>query len=78
MAQLTRDEVIHIVGPMAEERIVEIIETGATAPELTEAFLRLNAEDDQHGALAHPVSGVIARLIEILEADEPYPEDERA
>ncbi len=75
---LTREEIIGIVGPLPDERIVEIIATGADAETLTEAYLRLTAEDDMGGALAQPVSGLVARLIDILEADEPAPEEERA
>ena len=78
MAHLTHDEVIRIIGDVPDERIVELIETGATASELTEAFMCLTAEDNQHGAPARPVGGIIARLIDILEADEPTPEEERA
>ena len=39
--------------------------------------MRLTAEDDQHSALVGPVGGIIARLIDIFEADEPYSEEER-
>jgi hypothetical protein len=75
---VTREDVIGIVGPLAKDRIAAIIATGATPEELTEAFLRLSAEDDMGGVLSHPVSGVIGELVEILESDEPYPEEERA
>jgi hypothetical protein len=77
MAHLTHDEVVRIVGDVPDERIVQLIETGANASELTEAVMHLTAEDDRLGALARPESGIIAQLIDILEADEPYPEKER-
>lgn len=78
MESLTRQQVIDIVGELSDVSIVEIISTGATAPELAEAFMRLTADDDKEGALAHPASGVVAQLIDILEADQPSAEEERA
>ena len=71
MANLTREQVIHIVGDIGDDRIMEIISTGATADELLEAFAWLT-EDDYLGAeLERPLAGVVARLVDILTADEP-------
>lgn len=68
MAKLTHGEVVQIVGLLDDERIAEIIATGADAKELAEAFAWYSGDDH---TLRHQLSGVVAKLVEILEADEP-------
>ncbi len=71
MASLTRDQVVQIVGNLEDERIVEIIATGANAEQLTEAFAWLSEDDYLGKTLGHPPAGVVAQLVDILQADEP-------
>jgi len=68
---LTRDRVVEIVGELEDDRILEIIETGATAEQLTEALAWLSEDEYLGQELQHPPSGVVARLVDILQADEP-------
>lgn len=71
MSRVTRDEVIEIVGRINDVRVAEIIATGATAAEVTEAFAWLSADEHLAGDLAKPLAGVVAQVYEILRADEP-------
>jgi hypothetical protein len=75
MRKLMHDEVIEIVGPLDDFRVAEIIGTGATAAELTEAFSWLSVDGDLAAELHRSLSGTVARLYDILTADEPEPED---
>jgi hypothetical protein len=78
MAKVTREEIIEIVGRIADDRIVEIIATGATAAEIAEAFAWLSEDEYLGGELEKPLSGRVERVYDILRADEPEWEDDRA
>lgn len=71
MSRVTRDEIIEIVGRINDFRIAEIIATGATAAEVTEAFTWLSGDEHLGGDLERPLSGTVAQIYEILRADEP-------
>ena len=75
MATLTRTEIHKIAGPLDEELIIQILDTGATAKELTEAFGWFSDSIGMKDAGHHRPAGQIIRLCEILEtaqlADEP-------
>jgi hypothetical protein len=74
---LTAEDIRVTVGRLSDESVAEILATGATVEELVEAFSWLN-EDDQLGReLLHRPSPTVQRLCEILQAEEPEPEDER-
>lgn len=72
---LTRDQVIDICGRLDDMRIASIIGTGATPAELMEATSWTGADDYMGEATQHPPSGRVARLLELLKADEPDWED---
>ena len=71
MANLIREQIVHIVGEIDDDQIVEIMSTGATADELIEANTWLADGDYLGSTLERPLTGVVARLVEILKADEP-------
>lgn len=78
MSRVTRDDIVGIVGRISDSRIAEIIATGATAAEVTEAFAWLSEDEHLGGDLEKPLSGTVARVYEILRADEPDWEDDVA
>jgi len=67
MATLTRTDIHKIVGPLDEELIIQILDTGATAEELTEAFGWFSDSFGMKNAGHHRPVGQIVRLCEILE-----------
>ncbi|WP_404326813.1 hypothetical protein [Aerophototrophica crusticola] len=67
---LTRDMVIEICGPMDDFRIASIIGTGVTPAQLTEAKGWMAADDVLGGTLGKRLDPSVARLIELLRADE--------
>jgi hypothetical protein len=72
---LNREQVIEICGRLDDMRIAGIIATGATAAELTEARAWLASDDYMAAALKRSQNGRIARLVELLRADEPEWDD---
>ncbi len=78
MTTVTRQEVIDIVGRISDPRIAEIIDTGASAAEVIEAFAWLSDDDHLGSDLEKSLSGVVERVYEILRADEPDWEEDRA
>ncbi len=76
MADLTREQVVKIVGRIDEGRVAEIIATGATPAELMEAFTWLSSDEYLGGELEHSLRGKVAQLYDILTADQAE-EDER-
>jgi hypothetical protein len=71
MTAMTREDVIHIVGPaVADSVILEILKTGATKEELEEAFAWVNADDAMTREGRHQPHGLVANLCEILDRPE--------
>jgi hypothetical protein len=76
MAIVTHDQVIEIVGRINDTRIAEIIATGATPAQVTEAFAWLSEDEYLGGELEKPLSGVVQQVYDILRADEPEWEED--
>ncbi len=68
--RVTRDQVIEICGRLDDMKIAAIIATGATSAELMEAVAWLGSDDYLAGDLGRSMSGRIARLVELVRADE--------
>ena len=76
MTAVTHDQVLEIVGRINDTRIAEIIATGATAAQVTEAFAWLSEDEYLGGELEKPLSGVVQQVYDILRADEPEWEED--
>jgi hypothetical protein len=73
---VTASEVVRLVGPLEDAVVARIIDTGATAAEVLEAFTWLTADDDLGTELERTRTGRVAQVYDILapefhEADEP-------
>lgn len=73
MANLTRAEVISILGPVDEVMITEVIGTQATLEELAQAWAWVNNDEALINDGQPLPSGRVAVLAEVL---EPDPDDE--
>jgi hypothetical protein len=69
--RLTRERVIEIVGHIEDEKIAQIIATNASDKELLEAHTGVVEQDDLEAETERRMSGIVARLYEILLAGEP-------
>jgi hypothetical protein len=72
---LTPQDVKDIVGDLDDAKIAVILATGANAEQLEEAMAWAAGESDVMGDLERPLSGVVARLYDILMTGEEFPED---
>ncbi len=68
---ITRMEIRQILGPIDEDRIVAVLDVGATATEVLEA--KLLAEADQPPPGHHPEgrTAIVHRIYDILRAGMP-------
>ena len=72
---LTADDVREIVGDLDDDRVALILATGATYEELEEASAWAAGESDVMGEMERPLAGAVARVYDILVADEEFAED---
>ncbi len=70
-------EVRHLVGPVADDTILAILESGASIEELEVVASYLQGEGNEVDRLGHPMTGKVAQLYDILTADELYANSER-
>jgi hypothetical protein len=71
------EEVRHLVGPVADHTIAEILGLLPTTEDLEVAIVYAQGEGDVAGTKGHPLSGKSARIYEILAEDDAYQSDER-
>ena len=69
-------DVAEIIGPAEERLLLDILATGATAAEVSEAYHWLTADDHLGGDLGKPMTARVAAVCELLKADLEAPEDE--
>jgi hypothetical protein len=72
---LTPQDVRDIAGDLDDAQIAAILATGANAEQLEEAMAWASGESDVMGELERPLSGVVARLYDILMTGEEFPEE---
>jgi len=70
VATMTREEVRAVLGPVDDSLIVEILGTGASLEELTEAYAWVTDDEAPMNAGRPLASGRVSLLIDILEAAE--------
>lgn len=72
-AKATSEDVVRIFGDIEDEKVVEVLATGATVVELEQAAVWLAQESDVMGAERRALSGNVAQVYAILatETDEP-------
>lgn len=74
-AKATASDVLEVLGPMSDDRVAAVLETGATVRQIEEAAAWATGESDVMGELRRPVAGPVAAVYEILTADELLAED---
>lgn len=74
-APVTAEQIVDIVGPLTDARIMAIIATGANVEEIEEAGAWADGESDVMGDLRLRATGPVAAVYDILRAEEKYAED---
>ena len=77
MARLTHDRVIEIAGTLTDSLIARILECEADEEALLAALTWLNADDYMGREKLEEPTGKVADLCDILESEEPAPEESR-
>jgi hypothetical protein len=67
MSELSRDEVVEIVGPVNDVIVAEIIATGIEKPELIKAHERVVRDRKAHNPGPPLEPGPFAQVVDILE-----------
>lgn len=67
---LTSHDVTAVLGPVDEALLAEIVATGATPTELSEAWAWVNSDEALIGEGRHLPAGTVAALVELLSADQ--------
>jgi hypothetical protein len=70
-------QVRHVVGSVTDDTILAILEIGASVEELEVVASYLRGEGNQVDRRGHAMTGKVARLYDILTADELYANGER-
>lgn len=73
----TSGEIVDILGPVEDTVLLEIVETGATAAEVLEAFTWANADDQIGTELERGPRAAVIRVYEILKREEPEESERR-
>ena len=71
----TTEDIVDIVGKVEDGTLAAILATGATREEVLEANAWLIADDQMHRELHHGPQGVVAQVVDILEAETAPPEE---
>ena len=72
---LTTSQIVEIVGPLYDAVLLEILQSGATASEVLEAFTWVNATDQIGTEIEHGPRGAVLRVCEILERQDLEPDE---
>lgn len=65
-------EIRELAGPVADDTVVAILETGASIADLEIALMYTRGEGDYVDRLGHPLSGKAAQVSDILAKDELF------
>ena len=73
--RITADDVHRIVGRLEDEQLAAVLATRASLQELIEARQWLSADDVVASEAHRQMSGRVARIYEILSANDPEPDE---
>ena len=68
--EINQDDVKRLFGEISDHTVVEILDTGATLPELEAVAAYLAQEDDVMGKQRHPLTGRELQIHEMLQRQE--------
>jgi len=74
--KLSHDDVIHLLGPLSDQAVADILKLEASYADLEAVAMRLAQEDDVLGEARRPLTGASAQVYDIVrsveqDADEP-------
>lgn len=72
----THDDIVHLLGPLSDQVVADIIKVDATYADLEAVALRLAQEDDVLGEARRPLTGPSARVYDIVKSAEDYGDEQ--
>jgi hypothetical protein len=66
----TRDDLLRLVGDVDEHKLLDILALHPTVAEIEEVTLWASGDGDVLAKGGHPLSGVAAQILDILNVDE--------
>jgi hypothetical protein len=72
-ASVDRDDVIHVLGEIDEDMLIDILALNPTFDDLEQAAIWAAGEGDVLARQGHPLTGVVSDIVDILTADEEEP-----
>lgn len=72
----TREDVTRLFRGVSDHTVVKILESGASLEQLEEVTMWLAQENDVMGEARRPLTGTPAQILDWLEQDEGYPDEE--
>jgi len=74
----SHDDVVHLLGPLSDQAIADILKVDASYGDLETVALKLAQEDDVLGDMRRPLTGSARRIYDIVKSvedsgDEPGP-----
>ena len=71
---VSQDDLQRVLGDIEDSKIIEILALKPTVPELEEAAIWAAGDGDVLAKDGHPLTGVVAQIVEILAAEGEEPE----
>jgi hypothetical protein len=68
------DDLKRILGDIEDSKVIEILALKPTLAEVEEAAAWASGDGDILGKSGHPLTSVVAQIVEIVTADEEEPE----
>ncbi|HEX5998095.1 MAG TPA: hypothetical protein VFZ16_01660 [Hyphomicrobiaceae bacterium] len=72
----TADEVRHLAGPVTDATVASVLKFEPSIEELEVAASYLRGEGSKVDRLGHPMSGKVAQIYDVLNADALYADEE--
>lgn len=76
-SQVTRDELLHILGDLDDAKIIEILALNPCLADLEEAAVWAAGDGDVLGKSGHPLGTVASSIVDILATDDEEGSRER-
>jgi hypothetical protein len=73
----THDDIVHLLGPLSDQVVADIMKVEASYADLEAVALRLAQEDDVLGEARRPLTGPSARVYDIVKSVEDFEDEQR-
>jgi len=72
----THDDIVHLLGPLSDQVVADIMKLEASYADLEAVALQLAQKDDVLGEARRPLTGPSARVYDIVKSVEDFGDDQ--